>query len=306
MQNQFQHFVPKFLLKNFSYNEKKTNVYKYENGKWNYVNINETAGDDMFYGLPNNMLEIIYSKIEDKTAKVLNYNKQLKNKWEAYIKFFIFFMSCRSPTKNEYMTQKYKMFSMALKQLRPEEEKRYINDSAKRQKTQLSCLVEDSEMRKISDELIMIYEETNRTHFFADITKEVLKNFPKFGNYFKVHIFESEYDLIIGETPTISVNLSKNEVKTNGEEAGLFDENIMYWIPLANNKVAFMYKYKNIVPIKDRKLCKQDANILNYYQSRKNPYFYSKSMNINIPELPKDFNWVKDFNYIFGYKTNII
>lgn len=130
----------------------------------------------------------------------------------------------------------------------------------------------------------------------------MLQILPKIGKRFGVKIFESEYDLIIGETPTLSVNLVTNEVKTNGEEAELIHENVMYWIPIAYNKVAFMYTTSKIVALKDRKLRKEDVDVLNYYQKEKSPFFYSRTQNVEIPELPKEFNWIQHFNYIFGYK----
>ena len=158
-------------------------------------------------------------------------------------------------------------------------------------------------VEKLEEKLPKSFNDSNNNKTFSILFKELLSMQIKFGNYFYFHIFETEHDLIIGETPTISENFTPYEKISKEREVEHIRRNVFQWLPVAYNKVAFMYIANgNIVAQKDRKLRKQDVDILNYCQAVKNPYFYSRIPKIEIPELPSDFDWIKHFNYIFGYK----
>jgi len=310
MEKQYQHFISKFLLKNFTDNPNKTHTYKCEKGQWTEHNICNTGGEDYLYGSKDNSLEKFFSILESNFAKVIRCSHQDK-KDKAYIKIFILLLAFRSPSKNEIITKKYNEYQKGInkdigKEYSEEEIYSYLENHKKELVSSLGA-TDEPEMKEIIDKLLGKFPDSfcdsNNSKFYPIITQELLQILPKIGKRFGVEIFESNHDLIIGETPTLSVNLDTNEVKTNGEEAGLIHENVMYWFPIAYNKVAFMYTTFNIVALKDRKLRKEDVDILNYYQKEKSPFFYSRTQSVNIPELPKNFNWIQHFNYIFGYKN---
>jgi hypothetical protein len=310
MEKQYQHFISRFLLKNFTDNHNKTHTYKYEKGLWTEHNIDNTGGDDCLYGHKDNSLENFFSVLESNIAKVIQCSNQDK-KNGAYIKIFILLMAFRSPSKNEIITKKYNEYHKGIKkdigkEYSEEEIYSYLENHKKELNSSLG-FTDEPEMKEIIDKLVEkfpdSFSDSDNSKFFPNITRELLQILPIIGKRFGVEIFESDHDLIIGETPTLSVNLDTNEVKTNGEESGLIHKNVMYWLPITCNKVAFMYTTFNIVALKDRKLRKEDVDVLNYYQKEKSPFFYSRTQSVKIPELPKKFNWIKHFNYIFGYKN---
>jgi len=315
-QSQYHHFVPKVLLKNFTDNPNKTHIYKYEKGQWSEHNICNTGGEDCLYGTKDNSLEKFFSVLETKIADMGRPSHQDKKdkKDEAYLKIFITLMANRSPSKNRIISKNYEGFSQDIikcvgKEYSEEEIISCLKNRIKELGNLLGTTV-DLEMKEIIDKLIEQFPDdfadSDNSKYFPIATWELLKILPKIGNRFGVQIFETEHELIIGETPTLSVNVVANEVKTNGEEAGLGNESVMYCLPIAQNKVAFMYTAFSIVTHKDRKLRKEDVDVLNYYQKEKSPFFYSSTKNVKIPDLPKNFNWIQHFNYIFGYKKIIL
>jgi len=62
MEKQYQHFLSKFLLRNFS--EDTLHVCKFENNKWEHCKIDETGGEDCFYGPFDCTLEVFFSYLE--------------------------------------------------------------------------------------------------------------------------------------------------------------------------------------------------------------------------------------------------
>ena len=308
MEKQNQHFVPEFLLKNFTDKSiGKYSIHKFENGKWEVFNISNTGNVDLLYGSKCCSLEVFYSDLENIIAAIINKHLKITEKDKAYMKIFIFLMAFRSPSKNQILSNKYKSYIKSInKKFDNEQIYSHFENSKEKYDNFLETLEEDYVLKEIVNNLLTSFDDSDNLKFYPILTTEILQLLPKFGKTFDVHIFESDHDLIIGETPTISVNLATNEVKTNGEEAGLIGKNIMYWIPISSNRVAFMYKSSNIIAIEDRKLRKYEVDILNYFQSKKSSFFYSRTQNINIPELPCDFNWVKHFNYILGYKNKLL
>ncbi|GAB6391746.1 MAG: hypothetical protein MdMp014T_1119 [Treponematales bacterium] len=304
---EYQHFISKFLLRNFTDNPGRTHTYKNENGTQTEHNVGKTGGEYSFYGPKACSIERFFGNVENYIASAVNKHSILDGTDKAYLKIFILLMAHRSPSKDKIINEKYSDFIKGLRANISEEDIiSYFEGHRINQEKQLSRLADDIEINKITTKFLNeSFDDNDNSKFFPVMSRVLLEILPKPGRLFDVHIFECESDLIIGETPTLSVNLSTNEVKTNGEEAGLINKNVMYWVPIAHNKVAFMYSKTNIHPIKDRKLRKQEADILNYYQKMKSPYFYSRTKNVDIPELPSDFKWLKDFNYIFGYKTSL-
>jgi hypothetical protein len=301
---QYQHFNSKFLLKNFTDNAGKTHIYKYKNDEWTEHNISNTAGDTLLYGPDNCSLEICFSRLENHIASAINKHSTLDNKDKAYMKIFISLMAFRSPSKEKIITENFNNFMKPINKLPKEDIVTYFEERKKEQDRKLALLVDDYTMREIVTNLLKNpFDDSDNSKFFPVTVRELLEVLPKVGNFFDVHIFECNDNLIIGETPTISVNLATNEIKTNGEEAGLINKNVIYWLPVAHNKAAFMYTSANIVAITERKLRKQDVDILNYFEKAKSPFFYSRKQNIEIPELQKDFKWINHFNYIFEYKN---
>jgi len=300
MTNEYQHFISKCLLKHFK--DKGKPIYKYENNIWTFHNIEKTGGENQFYGSPNCSIENTFSVIENYFSAIYKHS-YLDKKDEAYMKLFILLSANRSPSKNIILSKVYKNYNDQLLRYHSRDDiVSYLDYKFKEEDRFLSSLDDDPEMKKIVDAFPNSFDDSDEEKIFPSMASTLLKLLPKFSSFFRIQVFESTHDLIIGETPALSVNLDTNEVKTNGEEAGLLEENILYWLPLASNKVAFMYKPPNIKPAKNRELRKEDADILNYFQTKKSPYFYSRSMEIEIPDLPVDFNWVKHFNFIFAYK----
>lgn len=309
MEKQYQHFVSRFLLKNFTDKSiGKYSIHKLENGKWEVCNISNTGGIDLLYGSKDCSLEDFFGKLENIIAKIINEHNILDKKDKAYMKIFIQLMANRSPSKNQKLNEEYLRYKNAIEKEIPDEVERciYLEKYKKEQSIILMALEEDIELREIIDKLPISFDDNDESKFFTDTVEAVLQILPQVGKHFDIHIFGSDHELVIGETPTVSVNLGTNEIKTNGGEAGLIHENIMYWLPIAYNKVIFMYTNKNIIAQKNRKLRKQDVNILNYYQTKKSPFYYSRTQNVNIPDLPSNFNWVKHFNYVFGYKNTLL
>jgi hypothetical protein len=300
-ENQYHHFVSKFLLKNFK--NKRSPIYKYENEICTPHNIEKTGGSESLYS-PS--LEIFFSKLENIISAIINKHIIIDNKDKAYMKIFILSMAYRSPSKNHIISEEYENYQNILKNEIPLDEDRYfyLKNIQKKQNSKLMSLEDDLELKKILELFPTSFDTNEKSSFYSDLTVAELQLLPKIGKYFDVHIFESEYDLIIGETPTISVDVVRNEVKTNGEEAGILNKNAIFWIPIAYNKIALMYRTDNIVVTENSKLNRQDANILNYFQREKSPFFYSRISNIEIFELPADFNFMKQFNHIFEYKIN--
>jgi hypothetical protein len=302
--DQYQHFVSKFLLKNFTDNAGKTHTYKCENGKWTEHNICNTGGDNLYYGPKDCSLEKFFSKLENIIAIAVNKHNGIDKNDTAYLKIFIPLMAHRSPSKRKITTEKYNDFVKGRSN-----KDVYTNYSEHRKKEierYLLSLEDDPVIREIVNTFSTDFKDSGNLKFYPVATKELLQIMPKLGNSFKIAVFESDYDLVIGESPTLSVNLTTNEVKTNGEEAGLLNKNVMYWLPAAYNKAVFMYTADTIVVNGDRKLRKQDVDVLNYFQKRKSPFFYSRKQDVEIPELSNGFNWLRDFNYVFGYKNKII
>jgi len=306
MGNQFHHFVSEFLLRNFiDTRVGKEHIHKFENGERKGCNISNTGGEDLFYGSKDCSLEKFFGVLETIIASIINKHKIIDEKDKAHLKFFILLMANRSPSKNQKLNEEYLRYTDGLEKEIPDEAERclLLNERKKELDNMYMSCEEDDKLREIINEFPILSDDNDTSKFFPGITEAILQLFPRLGKKFDIHIFDSDHELVIGETPTISVNLTTNAVKTNGEEAGLIDENIMYWLPIAHNKVVFMYKTKNIFPQNNRKLRKQDVDILNYYQTRKSPFYYSRTRDIYIPELFRDFNWVKHFNYVFRYKN---
>ena len=86
-ENQYQHFVPRFLLRNFS--DDKEHVYKYENGKSECCNISETGGDYCFYGIKDCSLENFNQHLESVAARTISQHEKITDKKEIYMKLFI-------------------------------------------------------------------------------------------------------------------------------------------------------------------------------------------------------------------------
>ena len=298
---QYQHFVSKFLLKKFK--DVGLPIYKCKNNIWMEHNPLRTGGEDCFYGFKDNSLEVFFGNLENSIAAMFLHS-HLDKKDEAYLKIFILLMAYRSPSKNQIITEKYENFINGIKNQFSEKEICSIFEKRRNEQDNwLASLDDDFEMRKIINEFPNSFSDSDNSKFYPIITQELLQILPKFGKCFEIQIFESDADLIIGETPTLSINLDINEVKITGEEAGLIHKNVMYWLPVAYNKVAFMYNPSNIVAIKCRKLRKEDTIVLNYYQKEKSPFFYSRIKDISFPDLPTNFNWTQHFNYVFEYSS---
>jgi hypothetical protein len=306
-ENQYQHFLPQFLLKNFTDNSGKSHTYKCEKGIWTDHNISKTGGDNLLYGPKNNSLEKCFAIIENHVAATINEHPILDKKDEAYMKIFILLMAFRSPSKDQTISKKYKELVQPSKKISEEDISTFFKTLKNKHESQLACFEDDPETREIVNNLLREpFDDNDGSKFYPISTRELLQMLPKISRRFGVHIFECDYDLVIGETPTLSINIDTNKVKTNGEEAGLLNKKVMYWIPISYNKVVFMYTTANVVVIQDRKLRKLDVDILNYYQKKKSPFFYSRIKNIEIPKLQRCFNWVEHFSCVFEYRVNCI
>lgn len=222
------------------------------------------------------------------------------------MKFFIQAMKYRSPSQNQILNEEYDAFIKSEKMPKSDFVKNLENEKEQFE-IWLASFEEDFETRRFTKRHSKSLDDNDNSKFFPIIFKMLLQILPKLDKYFHIHIFETEFgsDLIIGETPTISENFTPYEIMSKQNNVDHLHRNVMHWLPVAYNKVAFMYiSNNNIIAKKDRKLRKQDVDILNFYQFNQNPYFYSKTENINIPkELPNDFDWVNYFNFIFEFKN---
>jgi hypothetical protein len=298
--DQYQHFIPQFLLRNFS--NDKVHIYKYEDEIWTYPCIKDTGGQESIYGCFNSSLEFYFGILEKGVAPIIKQHKSLSKKGESYIKLFIVSMLFRSPSRGEIINKNEEKFAKLINEVIPDNDKKvsFLENHLKELEKRNKSFEEDLELEKLTSKCIKKLCGNDNHIIFQDINIELLQSLPKLGKSFNIHIVESDYDLILGETPTMSVNLVTNEVKINGEHAGLGNENVIYWLPVAYNKLAFMYK--NIFVIGDRKLRKEDVDILNYLQKENSKYYYSRKQKIEIPELPKYFDWANYFDNIFEYR----
>jgi len=234
---QYQHYVSRFILGNFK--GRGVPLYKCEEGIWTEHNPSKTGGENCLYGLKDNSLEMFFGKIENKIAPILSFSHQDKRD-EALIKLFILLMAYRSPSKNKIVTDRYEKFINGIrKEISEKDICIYFEDLKKKEDNCLTSLEDDPEMRNIIDELPKIPYNTDDSKNYTLITQELLQVIPRISKCFKIQIFESDNDLIIGETPTLSVNLDTNEVKLNGEEAGIENNYVMYWLPIAFNLLGF-------------------------------------------------------------------
>jgi len=299
-ENQYQHGVPQILQRNFS--EDRIHINKCENGSWSKPKISETGGANLLYGLKDNSLEKFFGRVETAIANVIEERCVFDKKHKAYMKLFILVMAYRSISKNKIIMDMYNSYIQPNKDISKEEMSLYNQERIKNTTDWLLSFSIDEDMKNIIRKLPKSFKDISIDDSYAVIVKELLFLLPFISDLFKIQIFASDFDLIIGETSTVSVNLDTNRISTNGEEAGLKNKNVMYWLPLTHRKIVFMYKRANIRAINDRRLRKCDADILNYFQTKKSDYYYSMEQDIEIPKLQPNFVWIKDFNYIFGYK----
>ena len=149
-ENQYQHFVSKFLLKNFK--DTGSPIYKCENNIWTEHNVSKTGGEDCFYGPKNNLLEVFFSSLENSIAAILLHSHQDK-KDEAYMKIFILLMANRSPSKNVIITQKHEDLLDGLKKEISEKDICSFFENKKREQDNwLASLDDDNEIREIIKE----------------------------------------------------------------------------------------------------------------------------------------------------------
>ena len=80
MKDQYQHFVSKFLLRNFS--EDSIYINKFENNAWECCKIDETGGKNLFYGPFNCSLELFFNKLERVAAQIVRQPQKLSPKEE--------------------------------------------------------------------------------------------------------------------------------------------------------------------------------------------------------------------------------
>jgi len=302
-ENQYQHFIPKFLLRNIS--ENGIHIYKFKNSKYELCEIDKTGGEDLLYGSFNCSLEQFFNKLETVVAQAIRKHERLSPIEEKYMKFFIQAMAYRSPSKNQTFSEEYNDFIKS-NNMPKNEFIVYLEKKKKEFEMWLESFEKDYETIKFSNRHQKPLDDSDNKKFFPLLFKGLINIFPRIDKCFDIHIFESEsdLDLILGETPTVSENFTPFGNMQKEKEIDLLHRNVMHWLPVAHNKVVFMYtKNKNIIAQKDRKLRKQDVNILNFCQNKKNSFFYSRRPNIDIPDLPANFSWTQHFNYIFGYKS---
>lgn len=98
-----QHFIPRFILKEFSTDSKheKINIYLLNQNKFiPNAKLYNQACQDYLYG-EDQILEKIYSQLEDKVApllrKVNSNNLVLSNEDKAWIQTFVLFQNFRTP-----------------------------------------------------------------------------------------------------------------------------------------------------------------------------------------------------------------
>ena len=300
--NEYQHFIPKFLLRNFS--DDHVNIYKNEDKIWKCCKIEKTGGADLFYGPPKCSLEMFFGHLETIVADTIKQQKKLSQKQEKYMKLFIQLMAYRSPSKNKMFGEEYSIFRSSIK-MHENEVVHCLENEKQEFEMWIESFEKDFETKRIEKRHKKQFDDNDNSKFFPAIISELLYIVPRLDKFFRIHVFESDYDLVIGETPTISKNFTPLENISNEEKIEPIHRNVIHWLPVASNKVVFMYTdNRNIVAQKDRKLRKQDADILNYFQTKQNSFFYSRIPNLKIPEeLASNFEWVKHFNYVFGYKN---
>lgn len=295
MGSQYQHFVSKFLLKNFRI--KGNPVYKCKNNEWTEHNVKKTGGEELFYGAENNSLEKFFDKLESMIAAIINFHQTITIEDKAYLKIFIQTLANRSPSKNEIISREIGNYGKILTEEIPDIAKRcaHLERIKKEQDNFLMSLKDDMILKGIIDKFPVFFNDSDQAKIFPDVTLAILQILPKVGKYFEVDILESDHDFVVGETPTMSVDVEKNEIKTNGEEAGLANKNAIYWTPIAYNKIAFMYRIDSFEITLNKKVLKNDVDMFNYLQKEKNPFYYSRIKNIGIPELSGKIDWNKYF-----------
>lgn len=151
MEKQYQHFVSKFLLKNFTDNPNKTHTYKCEKGQWTGHNICNTGGEDLLYGPKDNSLEKFFCALENEIAAV-NLHSYQDKKDGAYIKIFILLMANRSPSKNGILTKKLEEFQKSIKDMGKEYSEEEIYSCLENRKRELEGSLgstDDPEIKKL-------------------------------------------------------------------------------------------------------------------------------------------------------------
>lgn len=237
-----QHYIPRFLLKEFSPDSKheRINIYLLKQNTFiPYANLYNQACQDYLYG-EDQFLEKVYSQLEDKVSPLLrkiNCNVlSLTNEEKAWIQTFVLFQNFRTPEA-----------SLNIKNLT----KGLLNEVP-----QLAQKYGDNIHGFPNNFYFLFKIASENTYIIADLRIDVLT--APFGCYY-----------IIGEHPVIVLNPLLYEKKWMSCKESIASKGAIVILPISYRKALILYDHE-MYRLKKRNgqiiISENDIELLNYCQ----------------------------------------
>jgi len=239
-----QHYIPRFLLRNFSEEESKRSLTTYylKDKKIFSASIKDQASKDYIYG-KDQTVETLLQRIEYFTANTIS--KLIKNEdpslddWEA-LKIFILFQLKRTPfnadSNNEIANLLYKV--------------KYSNHPT------IGNLIDKTKLELRNPYLISIISSIQTINLLSDLSIAIMEN-------------NTEISFVLGQHPAYIINPLLHEKKVNMFSQGIAVKGVCILLPISFKKIVIVYdkfSYKLIKNNNKVELNCDDVNLLNKYQ----------------------------------------
>lgn len=237
-----QHYIPRFLLKEFSPDSKheKINIYLLKQNKFiSYAKLYNQACQDYLYG-EDQFLEKVYSQIEDKVSPLLrkiNCNGlDLTNEEKAWIQTFVLFQNFRTPEAGLKIQD--------------------VTNGLLNEVPQLAKKYGDNIHGFPNDFYFLFKLASENIYTIADLRIDVL-------------IAPPECYFIIGEHPVIVLNPILYEKKWVSSKESISSKGAIVLLPISDRKALILYDHE-MYRLKRRNgqilISDADIELLNYCQ----------------------------------------
>jgi len=240
-----QHYIPRFLLRNFSEEENKkslTTYYLKDKRKVYYASIKNQASKDFIYG-KDQTIETLLQRIESITAMTISKlikNENLNSDDIEALKIFILFQLKRTPFNADSNNE---VANLLLKT-------KYSNHPT------IGKLIDKAKLELRNPYLISIISCINAITLLSDLSITLLEN-------------NTELSFVLGQHPAFIINPLFYEKKMNFFSQGIAVKGICILLPISLRKAILIYdkfSYKLIKNNNKVELNCDDINLLNEYQ----------------------------------------
>lgn len=260
-ENRRQHYVPKMLLKNFSYNEKqiRTFVINAIEGKEEKAcdSIRNACSKDFFYGKGKKIEKEVLGKIEGKMGKELF--KIIENESNFSKKNIIEFIGYQI-LRTKHVLEKNKEDS--------EKFRKYYEEKTGKK-------VKEEDMTKIDGEYLLRDIETFIS-YISDLEICILKN-------------ETQKDFFISDNPVIVYNPYLKSF-----DRGMLEDGILIFLPISPKLIILLYDKTTYKELKEYEFLNnindiENLNILQYLVAKNTLHYLNEETKKEIEEYKKKY-----------------